>query len=59
VGDLYAGLEHDFFASSKWKKLRRTKHTHHPVDDARGNVEALLALARAHGLRLPGVSSEK
>lgn len=55
VGDLAAGLERDFFASSKWKKLRRTTHTHNPLDDARGNVEALLALAAKHHIRLPGV----
>lgn len=37
----------DFAAGMKrydWKKMRRTPHTHHPVDDARGNVEALHAL---------------
>jgi len=27
-----------------WKKLRRTPHTHHALDDARGNAEAMLAL---------------
>lgn len=26
------------------KKHRKTKHTHHPVDDAKGNAEALLFL---------------
>ena len=40
IGDFYAGLVGDFRASSKWKALRVTKHTHHPVDDAMGNVEA-------------------
>ena len=40
IGDYYAGLVGDFRAASKWKKLRITKHTHHPVDDAMGNVEA-------------------
>ncbi len=53
IGDLYAGLEKDFFASSKWKSLRRTAHTHHPVDDARGNVEAFLAMTQQHKLRVP------
>jgi len=32
----------DTFAT--FKHLRKTKHTHHPVDDARGNAEALLAM---------------
>ena len=40
IGDFYAGLVGDFRAASKWKKLRITKHTHNPVDDATGNVEA-------------------
>jgi len=40
IGDFYAGLVGDFHAASKWKKLRITKHTHNPVDDATGNLEA-------------------
>ena len=40
IGDFYAGLVGDFRAASKWKKLRVTKHTHNPVDDALGNCEA-------------------
>lgn len=44
IGDFYAGLVGDFFAQSKWKSLRRTRHTHNPVDDARGNCEALHSL---------------
>ena len=52
IGDLYSGLEKDFFAGSKWKKFRRTKHTHDPVDDARGNAEALLTI-REMGLKFP------
>ncbi len=53
VGDFYSGLMKDFYASSRWKSLRKTRHTHHPVDDARGNVEALLAMARQHKVRIP------
>lgn len=41
IGDFYAGVVKDVKAASKWKKLRTTKHTHHPVDDALGNLEAL------------------
>jgi len=44
IGDFAAGLERDWFAASKWKALRRTSHTHDPVDDARGNAKALLVL---------------
>jgi DNA polymerase III alpha subunit (gram-positive type) len=42
LGSLYKGLVKDTFAT--FKHLRKTKHTHHPVDDARGNAEALLAM---------------
>lgn len=42
LGSLYKGLVKDTFQS--FKHLRKTKHTHHPVDDARGNAEALLAM---------------
>ena len=34
-----------------FKHLRQTPHTHNPLDDARGNAEALLAL-KAQGLKL-------
>jgi len=40
LGSLYKGLQQDMFVN--FKHLRRTKHTHNPVDDARGNAEALL-----------------
>jgi hypothetical protein len=53
IGDLYAGLEHDFFAASKWKKFRKTSHDHNPVNDAIGNVEAILTIAEKHSLRIP------
>jgi hypothetical protein len=41
IGDLYAGLVKDAHKATEWKKYRLTRHTHHPVDDARGNAEAL------------------
>jgi hypothetical protein len=41
IGDFYAGKMNDVYSANKWKKLRKTKHTHHPVDDAKGNMEAL------------------
>ena len=44
IGDFYAGLMRDFHARQDWKKLRVTKHTHNPVDDAKGNAEAFAAL---------------
>ena len=42
LGSLYKGLAKDTFVN--FKHLRKTKHTHHPVDDAMGNAEALLAM---------------
>lgn len=57
IGDFYAGLEGDFYAASKWKKYRVTKHTHNPVDDARGNAEALLTICDKHKIKLPGVEN--
>lgn len=42
IGSLYRGVTGDVYAS--FKHLRDTRHTHHPVDDARGNAEALLKI---------------
>ena len=44
IGDLYSGLMRD--SRAKWKHLRDTTHTHHPVDDAKGNAEALLKMQK-------------
>jgi hypothetical protein len=44
IGDLYAGLTGKVFDSTSWKRKRKTKHTHHPVDDAKGNAEVLYDL---------------
>lgn len=41
IGDLYAGLVKDASKATEWKKYRVTAHSHNPVDDARGNAEAL------------------
>lgn len=49
IGDLYCGLVRDAYAG--WKHLRETKHTHDPVQDAKGNAEALLKI-KAMGLRI-------
>ncbi len=50
LGSLYKGLVKDVFKS--FKHLRKTAHTHHPVDDAVGNAEALLAMRTELGLKL-------
>lgn len=51
IGDLYAGMVGDASKSNEWKKYRVTTHTHNPVDDARGNAEALLKF-RELGLKI-------
>lgn len=50
LGSLYKGVVKDVFAN--FKHLRKTAHTHHPVDDARGNAEALLQLKEQYGLKI-------
>ncbi len=49
LGSLYKGLVRDTFQT--FKHLRKTAHTHNPVDDARGNAEALLEMKRM-GLKI-------
>ena len=49
LGSLYKGLKKDVFVN--FKHLRKSKHTHHPVDDARGNAEAMLRM-REMGLKI-------
>jgi hypothetical protein len=49
LGSLYKGLQHDTFVN--FKHLRQTMHTHDPVDDARGNAEALLKM-KEMGLKI-------
>lgn len=50
IGDLYCGMKMDMYA--KWKYLRETVHDHNPVNDAKGNAEALLKM-KEMGLVMP------
>lgn len=50
LGSLYKGMEKDMFKT--FKHLRKTKHTHHPADDAKGNAEALLTMKKELGLKI-------
>lgn len=55
LGSMYKGVVGN--VRKNFKHLRRTRHTHHPVDDARGNVEALREIIRVFGVRgVTGVS---
>jgi hypothetical protein len=37
---------------ANFKHLRRTKHDHNPVNDAKGNAEALLTLIQRYDLKI-------
>jgi len=50
LGSLYKGLIKD--TSANFQHLRKTRHTHHPVDDAMGNAEALLHMKTQMGLKI-------
>ena len=49
IGDIYCGMQNDYYA--KWKRLRETKHDHHPVNDAKANAEVILKM-KEMGLKL-------
>lgn len=50
LGSLYEGIERDTFKT--FKHLRQTAHTHHPVDDAKGNAEALIRMKKEYELKI-------
>lgn len=50
LGSLYKGLVKDM--TRNFKHLRNTIHSHNPVDDVRGNAEALLYLKNKMGLKI-------
>jgi hypothetical protein len=41
IGDFAAGLKRNWRDANSWKRHRKTTHDHNPVNDARGNAEAL------------------
>lgn len=50
LGSLYKGMVLDDFQN--FKHLRKTTHTHNPVDDAMGNAEAMLHMKEKMGLKI-------
>jgi hypothetical protein len=50
LGSLYKGMVRDTFMN--FKRLRKTKHDHNPVNDAKGNAEALLYMKYIMGLKV-------
>lgn len=53
LGSLYKGIVRA--TNQNFKHLRVTKHTHNPVDDARGNAEALLHMVGNMRLQMKGI----
>jgi hypothetical protein len=49
INSIYKGRRNNM--RDNIKRLRKTKHTHHPVDDAKGNAEALLKMMK-QGLKI-------
>ena len=50
LGSLYKGMVKD--TTKNFKHLRKTSHTHNPVDDVIGNAEALLYIKGEMGLKI-------
>jgi len=50
LGSLYKGLVKD--TTLNFKHLRKTTHTHNPLDDVLGNAEALLYMKKEMGLKV-------
>lgn len=52
IGDLYCGMVQDASKNWEWKqKFRKTAHDHNPVNDAKGNSEALITM-KEMGLKI-------
>lgn len=49
INSLYKGRKGD--TRKSFKHLRKTKHTHNPVDDAKGNAEAMLYMAKSMNIK--------
>lgn len=55
IDDLYCGMKMDCGLNSEWKRLyRKTSHDHNPVNDAKGNAEAMLYMKKL-GLKFPSI----
>lgn len=49
LGALYKGVVKNMYENFKY--LRKTKHTHDPLDDCRGNAEAMLEIGKRFDVR--------
>ena len=50
LGSIYKGIVGDF--SKNFKHLRKTEHTHNPLEDAKGNAEAFLQIIADNNLSI-------
>jgi hypothetical protein len=50
LGSFYKGTIKD--TSKNFKHLRKTYHSHNPVEDAIGNAEAFLAIVKEHKIKI-------
>lgn len=50
IGDIYCGVVRDLRANYKWKRFRKTKHSHNALDDAVGNAEAFIEICKREWL---------
>lgn len=50
LSSFYNGVVRDTFQT--FKHLRKTRHTHNPVDDAMGNAEAFLAMIELYNIKV-------
>lgn len=50
LGSLYKGMQRN--VRNNFKHLRKTRHDHNPLNDAKGNAEALLSMIES-GLSIP------
>lgn len=50
LGSFYKGVVKD--TAKNFKHLRKTHHSHNPVDDAVGNAEAFLTMTKEFGLKI-------
>lgn len=53
LGSFYKGLVRD--VRKNFKHLRKTRHSHNPVDDAKGNAEAFLEIVRQFEIQIAGL----
>ncbi len=51
IGDLYAGLKKKPGNTQGWKKYRTTNHDHDPLNDAKGNAEALIEILELNDVK--------